>query len=81
MKMQFARRYPGLTVLGVTAVAGFIGFVGGIVWCLLVYPGSPQAPIFGMFFTGPAGAVVGLILGFVLVSRASRDSNGKNGTA
>jgi hypothetical protein len=53
-----------------------IGFVGGIAWCLHDYPGSPQAPLFGIFITGPAGFCLGLVASLVigiLAERAYKD--------
>ena len=45
------------------AVAGlFAGFVGPMVFD----PASNQGPLIGIFFTGPLGAVLGIVLGIIV---------------
>jgi hypothetical protein len=79
---QFARRHPIFTVIALSALGGVIGFAGGIAWCLHDYPDSPQAPLFGIFITGPAGFSLGLIVSVVMVVRANRTSlDDKNNAA
>jgi len=67
-----------LTLSSIVVLSSIVGFVGGIAWCLALYPGSPQAPLFGMFITGPAGLIVGVIVGVILIVRASRTSEEKS---
>jgi hypothetical protein len=61
-------------VVALSVLGGVIGFVGGIAWCLHDYPDSPQAPLFGIFITGPAGFFLGLIASLVMVIRTGRAS-------
>jgi hypothetical protein len=50
---------PGLRWVGILAVVGFVtGFVGPIIFV----PEANQGPMIGIFISGPAGAVLGLIL-------------------
>ena len=70
--MRFFQKHPALTVIGLSGLSGAIGFFIGILWCLHGYPDSPQAPVFGIFITGPAGFMLGLIASLVLVIRARR---------
>lgn len=44
---------------------GLIGLVGGFVGPIVFAPDSPQGPMLGIFFTGPAGFVLGLIVGSI----------------
>ena len=53
------------------------GFVVGIGLCLLEYPGSPQAPIFGMFITRPIGLVLGIIASVGLIVWAANSKDAK----
>jgi len=76
--MRFVRRHPTFTLFSIIALSGIVGFVGGIAWCFALYPGSPQAPLFGMFITGPAGLIIGVIVGGILVVRANRTSEEKS---
>lgn len=48
----------GLLVGGVAFALGYIGPV-------LVHPDANQGPLLGIFFTGPAGFVVGVVAGLV----------------
>jgi hypothetical protein len=61
-----------VTIATISFTGGIIGFVGGIALCFAMYPGSPQAPLFGMFFTGPAGLLLGLIASVILVVYSRR---------
>jgi hypothetical protein len=59
------------------SVLGYLfGFVGGIIWCWHDYPDSPQAPIFGMFITGPIGLFLGFItsVGLIVWAINSKDA-------
>jgi hypothetical protein len=49
------------TVAGFTLTVAWIAFLVGFVGPMLVVPGANQGPLLGMFYTGPAGFVVGLI--------------------
>jgi uncharacterized membrane protein HdeD (DUF308 family) len=70
--MGFVLRHPVVTIVAFSALGGILGFVGGIAWCLHAYPDSPQAPLFGMFFTGPLGFFLGLIASVILFIIARR---------
>jgi hypothetical protein len=72
--MLFVRHHPIVTVISVSLLGGVVGFVGGIAWCLYDYPGSPQAPLFGIF-TCAVGLVLGFIASLAMVFRASLDSS------
>jgi len=76
--MQFVRKHPFITVVSLTLLCGILGFVGGIVWCDSEYPASPQAPLFGIFITGPAGLVIGFFASLALVVRSVSSNNGKD---
>lgn len=45
---------------------GLIGFAGGFFGPIIFAPDSPQGPMLGIFFTGPAGLVLGLLIGAIL---------------
>lgn len=55
-------------------IVGSISFAAGFFGPILLQPDSPQGPMLGIFFTGPAGFIVGLIggaiTGFVKSRRA-----------
>ena len=44
---------------------GMISFAGGILAWLVLFPDANTGPMLGMFFTGPLGALLGFILGFL----------------
>ncbi|MBE7494218.1 MAG: hypothetical protein HS117_04700 [Verrucomicrobiaceae bacterium] len=44
---------------------GLIGFTGGFFGPMIFAPGANQGPMLGIFFTGPAGLVLGLLIGAV----------------
>jgi hypothetical protein len=46
-------------------VVGAIGFAGGFFGPMILTPGANQGPLLGLFITGPLGAIVGAIGGFV----------------
>ncbi|MGI9264548.1 MAG: hypothetical protein ACR2QU_06445 [Gammaproteobacteria bacterium] len=52
-----------MSFLGGALIVGGIGFVGGFFGPLLLAPEANQGPLIGMFVTGPAGFVVGGIIG------------------
>ncbi len=51
---------------------GLISFLGGFYGPLFFGPESPQGPLFGIFISGPAGAIIGCIVGLVLSIRHVR---------
>jgi hypothetical protein len=55
-------RWCATMAVAVGAVAFLVGFAGPIIF----QPDLPQAPMFGIFCTGPLGALAGAILGAVL---------------
>jgi hypothetical protein len=50
------------TAISIGAVLFLVGFVGPI----LLAPNSPQGPLWGIFFTGPLGLVIGAIIGLYI---------------
>jgi len=48
------------------AVLGAVGFFCGFVGPLVLAPDANQGPLFGIFISGPAGAVLGALLGMVV---------------
>ena len=50
------------TAISVGAVLFLVGFAGPI----LLTPNSPQRPLWGIFFTGPLGLVIGAIIGLYI---------------
>lgn len=44
-------------------VVGAVGFVLGFFGPILLAPDSPQGPLLGLFITGPAGFLLGLVAG------------------
>lgn len=55
-------------------IVGSISFAAGFFGPILLRPDSPQGPMLGIFFAGPAGFIIGLIggaiTGFVKSRRA-----------
>lgn len=45
---------------------GLIGFTGGFFGPMIFTPEANQGPMLGIFFTGPAGLVLGLLIGAVV---------------
>ena len=59
-----------LAAAGVGAlVVGGLGFAAGFFGPMILAPDANQGPMLGIFLTGPGGAVVGAIAGFLLWSR------------
>lgn len=60
-------RQSGLPVfVGTGALAlGGLGFVGGFFGPMLLAPEANQGPLLGIFITGPLGAVLGALAGWV----------------
>ncbi len=54
------------------AVIGGICFIIGFVGPLYIGPESPQGPLFGIFMSGPAGALLGCAIGVVRSIRIVR---------
>jgi len=52
------------TLLG-AILFGCIGFAGGFLGPMIFTPGANQGPLLGIFITGPAGFVLGGIVGFI----------------
>ena len=59
---------PGIWVHGLigAVVVGGIAFAIGFFGPMVLLPDSPQGPMLGIFVTGPAGFVVGLIGGLIV---------------
>jgi hypothetical protein len=53
---------------GIGAICFVVGFVGP----LYIGPESPQGPLFGIFMTGPAGALLGCAVGAIRSIRIVR---------
>ena len=51
---------------GLAFLLGFIGFVGGFFGPAILTPEANQGPLLGIFFTGPAGVVLGAAIGAVI---------------
>jgi hypothetical protein len=54
------------------AAIGAPSFVAGFLGPLYIGPESPQGPLFGIFMSGPAGALVGCAIGVVRSIRILR---------
>ncbi len=54
------------------AVIGAICFIAGFIGPLYIGPESPQGPLFGIFMSGPAGALLGCAVGVVRSIRIVR---------
>jgi hypothetical protein len=48
-------------LVGWVLATSFVGLIAGFFGPLLFLPGANQGPIVGIFFTGPLGAIAGLI--------------------
>jgi hypothetical protein len=59
-------------VLRYAALLGGIGFAVGFVGPMILDPTSGNGPLLGIFITGPAGVVVGTIIGIVQSLRRSQ---------
>lgn len=68
---SLGQREPGIAarILASTAIGGATGFVLGFFGPMLLAPGANQGPMLGIFITGPAGALIGLIVGLVRARR------------
>lgn len=55
------------------AIVGSVGFAAGFFGPMVFAPAANQGPMLGIFITGPAGALLGALLGFVYgMRRAGR---------
>lgn len=52
-------------------IVGGIAFLGGFIGPIIFTPEANQGPLFGIFFTGPIGAVFGGILGLAYLAVSS----------
>jgi hypothetical protein len=59
---------PGVFVSGLigAVVLGAIGFVAGFFGPIIFAPDANQGPLLGIFITGPAGVVVGFVIGILV---------------
>ncbi len=60
-----SRRSMGVTLRAAAWVGG-LGFAAGFFGPILLTPESNQGPLLGIFFTGPAGFVLGALGGIVV---------------
>jgi hypothetical protein len=64
---------------------GVVSFLIGFVGPILFSPDSPQGPMLGIHITGPlgffVGAVVGVVIGFLVPSDSTRDPNSRSAAA
>ena len=61
--------------LGPAVVLGAIGFAAGFFGPMILKPEANQGPLLGIFITGPAGFVLGLLYGVVREWRNSGSSS------
>lgn len=54
------------TALRWGVILGIIGFLGGFLGPMIFMPDANQGPMFGIFISGPAGFVLGLVVGLVI---------------
>lgn len=67
----FGERWRGSVrrALGPAVKLGGIGFAAGFFGPMILNPGANQGPLLGIFITGPAGFVIGLLYGVVRARR------------
>lgn len=58
------RSVPGAMGYG-AAVLGSIGFAAGFFGPMIFAPGANQGPMLGIFITGPGGALLGALAGWI----------------
>lgn len=56
-------------ILASAALGGAAGFILGFFGPMLLVPEANQGPMLGIFITGPAGLLIGLIFGLIRASR------------
>ena len=68
------RAGPGGSILAGALIVGGLGFAGGFLGPMILAPDANQGPMLGLFITGPLGAVLGMIAGFVYWKKQSARS-------
>ncbi|HEX5010885.1 MAG TPA: hypothetical protein VFY71_10830 [Planctomycetota bacterium] len=68
------RWWRGESVLGFAAAVGGAGFAAGFFGPLIVTPEANQGPLLGIFFTGPAGLLLGLVWGALRAAKRRREA-------
>lgn len=63
----------GLATLSGALIVGGLGLSVGFLGPALFNPGANQGPMLGIFITGPLGALLGAISGFLFGVRTARD--------
>lgn len=58
-------------------VVGSLSFCAGFFGPILFWPGANQGPLLGIFFTGPAGLIVGAVGGAIYSLVKTRGRNGE----
>jgi len=66
------RWWRGETVPGFALVVGGLSFLAGFVGPMVFAPDANQGPLLGIFITGPAGVVLGLLWGGLRALRRKR---------
>lgn len=56
------------------ATLGFIGFAAGFFGPMILAPEANQGPMLGIFITGPLGALLGAVGGFLYGLRTRREA-------
>ena len=59
--------------LGVALFVGGIAFLIGFIGPMIVYPEANQGPLFGVFYGGPVGTLLGLLWGIERARRRRRN--------
>lgn len=63
---------PALSCAIWAATLGGVGFMAGFFGPMLLAPDANQGPLLGIFITGPGGAVLGVVVGWVRWLRQDR---------
>lgn len=69
------------TVLLGAVILGFIGFYAGFAGPMILTPESNQGPLIGILFTGPAGFLIGGLLGLAHWMLRVRNNDQSGGDA
>lgn len=64
MTRSRSQRFIAMPIQWAT-VLGVVGFASGFFGPLILNPSANQGPLLGIFFTGPLGFVIGLVLGLI----------------